>query len=283
MSLHYISEHTSCLNYLSEEQCIFHVYNLEKDKQCIRRYHDSSFIVILLSGGIAIRYGINRSLSLEKNRLFLLPKNLPVDYMATKENTTLLLCTFSTELTLCSRYSIQQLENHIPVDAGNKLYSLPADSRIVSFATMLVEALQSGLGCVHYHCLKRDELLLYLRAGYTKEQLALFFYPVLGRDIDFKDFMLNHFMEVSDVKQLAVLSNMSLSTFNRRFKETFHETAKNWLLARKSEHLLRDIVMGNLSFAELAIKYNFSSTAYLATFCKKNFGSTPYELRNRKK
>ena len=44
---------------------------------------------------------------------------------------------------------------------------------------------------------------------------------------------------------------MSQSTFNRRFKETFNETAKNWLLLRKQEFVKRDI-LSNLSFSEIA-------------------------------
>lgn len=79
---------------------------------------------------------------------------------------------------------------------------------------------------MHYHQIKRDELFLYLRAGYTKEELAQFFYPILGRDLDFKDFILTNSRKIFDVKDFATQANMSLSTFNRRFKETFNDTAK---------------------------------------------------------
>ncbi len=82
-----------------------------------------------------------------------------------------------------------------------------------------------------------------------------------------------------DVKEFAVRANMSLSTFNRRFKETFNDTAKNWLLLRKQEFVEHDITLSNLTFNEIAEKYSFSSTSYLVTFCKKYFGKTPNELR----
>lgn len=71
-----------------------------------------------------------------------------------------------------------------------------------------------------------------------------------------------------DVKEFAVQANMSLSTFNRRFKETFNDTAKNWLLLRKQEFVKHDITLSNLTFNEIAEKYSFSSTSYLVTFCK---------------
>lgn len=281
MALFYRVEHLSCLSYSADSNRIFHVLSLVKGYTYTRRFPDSTFLVILISGNIKISYGINQYLEPELESMFLLPKNFSITYTA-NEDSVLLLCTLSTELKLCSRYSIEQLVSHIPSDAvASCIYSLPLDSRIRSYSKLLVEALQEGLGCMHFHLLKRDELLLYLRAGYSKEKLARFFYPILGGNIEFKDFVLAHYVEVSDVKELAALANMSLSTFNRRFKETFNETAQKWLLKRKSERLLRDIVMSELSFSEIAFKYKFSSAAYLATFCKKNFGDTPYALREK--
>lgn len=281
MALLYKVEHLSCLSYSADSNRIFHVLSLVKGYTYTRRFPGSTFLVILISGNIKISYGINQYLEPELESMFLLPKNFSITYTA-NEDSVLLLCTLSTELKLCSRYSIEQLVSHIPSDAAAScIYSLPLDSRIRSYSKLLVEALQEGLGCMHFHLLKRDELLLYLRAGYSKEKLARFFYPILGGNIEFKDFVLAHYVEVSDVKELAALANMSLSTFNRRFKETFNETAQKWLLKRKSERLLRDIVMSELSFSEIAFKYKFSSAAYLATFCKKNFGDTPYALREK--
>ncbi|WP_297272509.1 helix-turn-helix transcriptional regulator [uncultured Bacteroides sp.] len=281
MTLLYKVEHLSCISYSADANRIFHVLTLVKGNTYTRRFPDSTFLVILISGNIKISYGINQYLEPELESMFLLPKNFSITYTA-NEDSVLLLCTLSTELKLCSRYSIEQLASHIPSDAAAScVYSLPLDSRIRSYSKLLVEALQEGLGCMHFHLLKRDELLLYLRAGYSKEKLARFFYPILGGNIEFKDFVLAHYVEVSDVKELAAFAKMSLSTFNRRFKETFNETAQKWLLKRKSERLLRDIVMSELSFSEIAFKYKFSSPAYLTTFCKKNFGATPYVLREK--
>lgn len=124
--------------------------------------------------------------------------------------------------------------------------------RLQSFFSLLVDCLKEGLGCIHYHQIKRDELFLYLRAGYTKEELALFFYPVLGQNLEFKDFVLMNSRKIFDVKDFALQANMSQSTFNRRFKETFNETAKNWLLLRKQEFVKRDVALSNLSFSEIA-------------------------------
>ena len=111
----------------------------------------------------------------------------------------------------------------------------------------------------------------------------MFFWPILGEDIDFKDFILANYKRILDVKEFAGAANMSLSTFNRKFKETFNDTAKHWLMSRRDESIYKDITMTDIPFSELADKYSFSSPAYFATYCKKTFGRNALELRREKR
>lgn len=278
MTLLYKNEHISCTNYAEEFNKVFTLMEIPEGHTVERRFLNTTFLVILLQGDIEIRYKIDKYFTPQLGYMFLLPKNKQITTFARKA-TTLLLCSFTNDLKLYSRFSIQQLSHFISESTCQNPYCLKLDIRLQSFFSLLVDCLKEGLGCIHYHQIKRDELFLYLRAGYTKEELALFFYPVLGQNLEFKDFVLMNSRKIFDVKNFALQANMSLSTFNRRFKETFNETAKNWLLLRKQEFVKRDIALSNLSFSEIAEKYKFSSTSYLDTFCKKYFGKTPKEIR----
>lgn len=272
------NEHISCTNYAEEFNKVFTLMEIPEGHTVERRFLNTTFLVILLQGDIEIRYEIDKYFTPQLGYMFLLPKNKQITTCARKA-TTLLLCSFTNDLKLYSRFSIQQLSHFISESTCQNPYCLKLDIRLQSFFSLLVDCLKEGLGCIHYHQIKRDELFLYLRAGYTKEELALFFYPVLGQNLEFKDFVLMNSRKIFDVKNFALQANMSLSTFNRRFKETFNETAKNWLLLRKQEFVKRDVALSNLSFSEIAEKYKFSSTSYLDTFCKKYFGKTPKEIR----
>lgn len=272
------NEHISCTNYAEEFNKFFTLMEIPEGHTVERRFLNTTFLVILLQGDIEIRYEIDKYFTPQLGYMFLLPKNKQITTFARKA-TTLLLCSFTNDLKLYSRFSIQQLSHFISESTCQNPYCLKLDIRLQSFFSLLVDCLKEGLGCIHYHQIKRDELFLYLRAGYTKEELALFFYPVLGQNLEFKDFVLMNSRKIFDVKNFALQANMSLSTFNRRFKETFNETAKNWLLLRKQEFVKRDVALSNLSFSEIAEKYKFSSTSYLDTFCKKYFGKTPKEIR----
>ena len=185
-----------------------------------------------------------------------------------------------------NRYSLSSLQKefeHMPPEAcADDFTILDTVPYIDEFLSFLTKLLAEGLGCVHFHKMKCDELFLLLRAFYPKEDLARLFYPIIGRNMDFKDFVLRHYKEVTDIKQFARLANLSLSTFNRRFKESFRQSAQKWIAARRAEEVLRDIRMTNHTFEELAHRHDFSSASYFASFCKKYHGMTPQEIRNGK-
>lgn len=279
MTLYYRQEHLACTLYAKDENRIFYLMEYRRNEVVRRRYLELTLLVFVLEGRLEIGYGVNRKMCVDSGSFFILPKNFDVS-LRSLDDTRCVLCSFSSDITLCSRFSLCQLEKDMPVAADNTVVrSLVMDDRIKVFMPLLYDCLAEGLGCVHFHKLKRDELFLYLRAGYSKEELALFFRPVLGGNIEFKDFILANYKSVHDVAELASKANMSLSTFNRRFKESFRESAYKWLLARKSESILYDIIKSNLSFSEISDKYHFSSPSYFAAFCKKQFGKTAVELR----
>lgn len=279
MTLHYVNEHLGCSNYATDETSLFILREIKPGETIVRNYLDFTLLVFLYSGDVEIDYGIDSKLHLKAGNVFLLPKNFEIKVTSSECGASALMCKFTCDIKMCSMYSLKQLEKFLPENLDNRMFCLPFDDRIRAFVNLTVMSLSAGLNCTHYHNIKREELFMYLRAGYTKEELAMFFSPVIGKDFDFKDFVLSHYKQIFDVKEFAEKANMSQSTFNRRFKESFNDTALKWLLARKSESILNDIVKSDLTFAEISEKYRFSSPSYFVTFCKKHYGKTAAELR----
>lgn len=279
MTLHYVNEHLGCSNYATDETSLFFLREIKPGETIVRNYLDFTLLVFLYRGDVEITYGIDSKLHLKGGNVFLLPKNLEIKVTSSDGGASALMCKFTCDIKMCSMYSLKQLEKFLPENLDNRMFCLPFDDRIRAFVNLTVMSLPAGLNCTHYHQIKREELFMYLRAGYTKEELAMFFSPILGKDLDFKDFVLTHYKQIFDVKEFAEKANMSQSTFNRRFKESFNDTALKWLLARKSESILNDIVKSDLTFAEISEKYRFSSPSYFVTFCKKHYGKTAAELR----
>lgn len=97
-----------------------------------RRHLDTTFLVIVLEGDIEVRYGIDKHFSPRPGYMFLLPKNEQVTTYAQKSS-TLLLCSFISDLKLCSRFSIQQLSHCVMGNVAKSPYCLQLDIRIQRF------------------------------------------------------------------------------------------------------------------------------------------------------
>lgn len=125
-----------------------------------------------------------------------------------------------------------------------------------------------------------DGLLLMLKNSYSKMELAALFFPVLGENMNFKEFVYANYNSVRSLQEFADLAKCSLSVFCREFKSNFGESAYQWILKRKSKYVLRDIISTSIPFQELADKYQFSSQAHFTKFCKQRYNMTPKDLRS---
>lgn len=280
MSLFYREEHSTCYNYKLQTSASFRVRKVAKSD-----FHeiidvDRSVIIFLLKGKALITCNNHKDKIQNSGEMVLFPRNCCC-YIKVLEEATIISCSFVQNIDLCSRFSFNHLVEFLPDKFTYDFKKLPMKERVMQFLSLLKDCLDDGLSCGHFHEMKEKELFLILRAYYSKEELAAFFYPLLGKDMDFKDFVLSNYLLVDDLQAFARLGNLSVDTFKRRFKDVFGETAHKWIIQRKSELIYRDIIMTDKPFADIALEYKMSSQAYLSTFCKQHFGKTPQELRDK--
>lgn len=148
------------------------------------------------------------------------------------------------------------------------------------YLQLLKIELSEGMDSPSFQKLKLDEMGLCLKTMYPYDVLAEFFYPLIGNQYpSFRKYVLNNYKSYEDVSSFAESAGMSLSTFSRCFKSAFGTTVYKWLDDRKAENIFRDIVMTDISFAEIAEKYCFSSQTYLVYYSKKHFGLAPSAIR----
>ena len=278
MALYYSREHISCYNYSTAANRIFLVITAKAGEQLDRVLEEYTILAAVISGEIKVSCGVFQDQIISEKQMFLVPVKSKAEAIVLKDS-EVLVCTFSKDIKLCSSFSIRQLHQELPDNFVPQFKILSFVPQVTTFFGLLVTCLKEGLGCIHYHQMKRDELFLYLRAYYDKRELAEFFAPVNSLKSGFREFVLATYPEIKDVKHFAEQANMSLSTFNRNFKDEFGEPASCWLKRNKAEIIRKEIQMSDLPLTEIAEKHGFSSSAYLATFCKQNFHKTPGELR----
>lgn len=278
MDLFYAEEHRNCYNYSSPQMSVFKSFSVDATNETGFENIDRSVLVFILSGKICVTCGSFHERIIETGHFVLFPKNTCI-YGRALEKSEIISCAFIHNIKFCNKYSLENLANEVLNETEYDFYQLPIRKRLHDFLVLLSDCLNDGLGCSHFHNWKVQELFVLLRAYYSKEELAQFFYPILGQDIDFKDFILTNYTTIFDITEFAQKANMTPATFNRRFKNAFHQPAYKWLTARKAERVLRDIKISSMSFDEIATQHGFSSAAYLATFCKQHFEKSPSELR----
>lgn len=169
---------------------------------------------------------------------------------------------------------------------AKRLHPPPSDiaqisenEHIKSFFADLSKNLEAGLNCTHYHEIKRHELFILLRAYYEKEELYSLFLPLMSCNSDFRNFVFQYHKEISDVSEFASLANMTVRSFQRRFKSEFSCSAQEWLSARRAENILRELRTTTKDLSTIAREYGFSAMSYFTTFCKQHLGMTPSALR----
>ena len=95
--------------------------------------------------------------------------------------------------------------------------------------------------------------------------LSALFRPI---DIEFKSIVQNNIYANLSLDQMAFLCNLSLSSFNRKFREVYKESPKKYLISKKIDKASKLLKHTNSRIADIAFDVGFES---LATF-NRNFG-----------
>lgn len=183
---------------------------------------------------------------------------------------------------LLNRCDKLQLEMLVPICKSIEYAVQPVTMKkqIIDFLNLITECIESGLGCAHYHVLKHQELMLYIKAYYTKEEIATLFYPVIMTQSDFKEIIYSH-PNIYSVNEMANAANMNRTTFLRRFKEEFGETAGIWIKKRLCQNILYECSNTKNTIKDIVYIFNFSSQSSFNRFCRRYFRCTPGELVTR--
>lgn len=278
--LKYTKEHFVCENYISDERSILEPIEVKGGEYLIREEVERFTLGFILSGEMDISTAGSVCQRVGEKQMFLIAAGDNFHGRAITD-ISLMRCSFTRDMSLCNRFSIEQLQKYIPLGFQQEkcgITLLPIHELLFKELEVTREIMRTGMSCIHYQRIKKEMLFIELCGFYQKEDLARFFAPILGTDNDFKENVLQIYPQVETAQELIDRLNMSPSAFKRKFRETFGISARQWLIRKKEQKLIRDILMTNISIAELAEKYKFTAN-YMTTFCRKHFGKSPTELR----
>jgi AraC-like DNA-binding protein len=262
--------------YSSTNENHFEYLILNKSKGTSQIEIKESTLFFVLSGNIRVSYNEKVALSVETGNVLLLSCGSSVHIQCT-EDATLITCPFHLEKYFTEAFMTELLAS--PCD--NDAVMLSMKGRLPEFVRLLAGYLADQIKMESLHEILKQELFLLLKWYYTKEELARFFYPVMGKDVLFRDFVLKNCLKAETVEALAVLAHYSTSGFVKKFQRYFGESPYKWMLRHKAKRILQDIQLSRKPLKEIAEEYGFSSQSYFYTFCLKQYEKSPSEIRKQ--
>ncbi len=277
--LRYIHEHKTCANYKADIGTGFRSLNLKGGQPLVLKSADSHHLLFFLKGDFLLDYAPFARRRFGGGQMAFVPRG--ADFRGRAETDAEAVDMYFDQL--LSRCDKLQLDAYAALcrDMAPDFSPLPIRHPLDTFLRLLTCCLRAGMGCAHLHMLKHQELFLYLRAFYSREELARLFHPIIGRSFDFKQFIYEHAADGDSVEQLASMAAMSRSTFQRKFKETFGEPANTWLRRQMGQRLVDALSAPGATLKEVTDHLGFSSASALNRFCKRFFHCTPTELQER--
>lgn len=93
---------------------------------------------------------------------------------------------------------------------------------------------------------------------------------------------MTHYKSCRTAKDLAVLCGYNDTMFNLLFKKCFSgETPYRWLQKRTSHEIKLKLIENILPVKQIMLEYHFKTFSHFTTFCKRNIGDTPNEIRRK--
>lgn len=276
-SLLYPQEHFCCYNYEKGKNVTLEILAIPQGQYIERKLLDAE-IVFVLNGKFALSYAKLLNVVISAGQIMLFPPGSQIKAYALEE-TNIIIFRVRGILQLCECVSLQHLYTGRNKYIKEDFHMLPINIRINQFIEMMMDCVNDGLKCSYFYEIKIKEFFFLLRAYYEKEELAKFFSPLLSNNAQFMNLMYQNFRNVKTVQELADISLYSESGFKKQFYKVFGTSASDWMRNQKASLIFHDLNCSELSFKELADKYNFSSVSSFSTFCQSKFGLPPGQIR----
>ncbi len=128
--------------------------------------------------------------------------------------------------------------------------------------------------------LKVKELVLLLVQTKNAESVVdLFSELFTPRNLTVKEVINNHIFSNLSIEDLAKLSNLSLSTFNRTFQTLFKDTPANYIKLKRLERAKELLSISSLTIGEIAFQTCFNDVAHFSRSFKGTYRLSPSDYR----
>lgn len=241
----------------------------------------TNHFIFVLSGGITISFNQYKNCPVLENEMFFCVKNNLFEWKATTA-TTLILSGYNTTAFPCTSARAEILYK-VKAKFQFECRGMVMKDEVKTIINQMKHYLDSGISCHHMYLLKYKELYLVFKHYYTYEEIVQIFYLSLKKNLFFSDQVLDNYLKVKTVKELANLLGYSIKTFEKLFKENFDDSPYQWMQKRKALHIRQKLMNPSISLKQIMYDFKFATSSHFNFYCKQHLGAAPTLIRNNNK
>lgn len=272
----YAEEHLSCVNYVNSPQTGFRYEEIPAGTYFQKDSITQNYILMFLEGSCFIGSGFYPQRVFKAEEMVLIPKSSVFEGRAL-ETLKVLVFHFHVPLNSCDTVTFEIYSRYC-LRIEYDFSPLPFREPLTQFVQQMIHYLKSGIKCAHLFEIKHKEFFLLLRGFYTREQVSYLLYPILGKVLSFKDFILSNYVKAGSIENLISMSHLSKSSFYDKFKSDFGMTAKQWMLQQQMNIVRAKACEPQVTIKDLMDVIGYSSPTHFNRFCRTYLECTPGEL-----
>ena len=273
----YPDVHSSCKYFCSSNEYIECV-DIYASK-CINRTFSFNVLIIVFQGTVKITTDVQKDPIVISDSFFTLAAGTKSEFLAIVSSVFLII-SLQDVWQICPTLSFEKLFEEVQQSENeHKILTLPVNKPLLLAIDSYFFCTKAGLNCSNYRNLKLEEILYIIRGFYSQSELAGLFGLFTGEDTSFRTFIYRNYKSVWSVDRIASLAIMTKDGFIKKFKRVFGITPGVWLASQKVKMINYELTTTIKPFKEIAFDYGFSHVCSFSTFCKKNMGATPSEIR----
>ncbi len=259
----------------------YHLHSTSKDKwEQLKSIHTIQHhkIIFLLEGEMHINWGEFKDVAVKPGEMFYLPRGAEISgYIV--GSVSFVEAEISRGMTAKELDDLREMKNHERFDKY-KFAPMVMHPPMLKLAESIKDYLVSGINCLHMHEAKFLELYVILHWHYSIADNAQLFYPMagIGAVSEFRNFILDNYKINTPIDELVSKANMSRTTFNRKFKETFNTTPLKWIDELTRHAIISKASEPNVNVKDIMYEVGVSNPPQFTQLCKRLCGVTPSEL-----
>jgi len=126
----------------------------------------------------------------------------------------------------------------------------------------------------------KELVLLLVRSKNAQSIVSLFSELFTPRNLSIKEIVTNHLFSDLSILDLANLSNLSVSTFNRTFQTVFKSTPASYIKTKRLERAKELLSVSSLSVGEVAFQTCFNDAAHFSRCFRAKYQCSPTDYRS---